>query len=389
MKIESSNIAFASQHTRVSQVSVEETMRAWVGNQRPDFEGQAAASGGAGRSAAAPDANVRISGEARQALLQAAAQPVVSALAQGTAARPIPANSAEGALSGQDTAGVESVDAQAEAIESDPKLKLLITLIEAFTGRKVKLLDPSELTQASGASSAPAVPAQGQADQPQGWGVEYDRTESVYEFEQTSFSAEGVIRTADGKTLQFSVSMQMTREFASESSFSLRAGDGVRKDPLVINFGGTAAQLTDQKFAFDIDSDGAEDSISFVGGASGFLALDKNGNGSIDDGSELFGTQSGNGFADLAAYDEDGNGWIDEADSVFAQLQIWTKDGQGEDQLASLAQRKVGALYMGQAATPFDLKGNGNVMHGQVQGTGLYIAEDGRVGTLQQVDLIV
>ena len=46
----------------------------------------------------------------------------------------------------------------------------------------------------------------------------------------------------------------------------------MRKDPLVINFGGTAAQLTDQKFAFDIDSDGAEDSISFVGGASGFLA---------------------------------------------------------------------------------------------------------------------
>ena len=392
MKIESSSIAFASQHTRVSQVSVEETMRAWVGNQRPDFEGQEAVNSAAGRSAALPGSNVSISGAARQALLQAAAQPVSSAPVQGENAGAVAGRPVGGELSGQEAAGADAVDAQAEAIESDPKLKLLVTLIEAFTGRKVKLMDASELTQA--ADAAASVPAQAgsapvQADQPQGWGIEYDRRESVYEFEQTSFSAEGVIRTADGQTLQFSVSMQMTREFASESTFSLRAGDGVRKDPLVINFGGTAAQLTDEKFAFDIDSDGVEDTVSFVGGASGFLALDRNANGTIDDGSELFGTQSGNGFADLAQYDEDGNGWIDEADSVFAQLLIWTKDGQGEDQLTSLAQRKVGALYLGQAETPFDLKGRDNIMHGQVRGTGFYVGEDGRLGTLQQVDLVV
>lgn len=393
MKIESSTIAFASQHARISQVSVEETMRAWVGNQRPDFEGREAANSASARSSEPAGSNVRISGAARQALLQAAVQPGSSSAVQGSSAGPAAGRPVGGELSGQEAGGAEAVDAQAEAIESDPKLKLLVTLIEAFTGRKVKLLDASELTQAANsasvASSELAQAGSAQAEQPQGWGIEYDRRESVYEFEQTSFSAEGVIRTADGKTLQFSVSMQMTREFASESTFSLRAGDGVRKDPLVINFGGTAAQLTDQKFAFDIDSDGVDDTISFVGGASGFLALDRNGNGTIDDGSELFGTQSGNGFADLAKYDEDGNGWIDEADSVFAQLLIWTKDGQGEDQLTSLAQRKVGALYLGQAETPFDLKGRDNIMNGQVRGTGLYVGEDGRLGTLQQVDLVV
>ncbi|MGE4124161.1 MAG: hypothetical protein AB7E59_02700 [Pusillimonas sp.] len=394
MKIDSSHIAFSSQHTRVSQVSVEESLRAWVGNQRPDFEGQGAENTGLGRVPVAPASSVAISGQARQALLQAAAQPALPAPAQGGSANLAAGSSPDDALSGQQASGADAVDAQAEAIDSDPKLKLLVTLIEAFTGRKVKLLDASELTKA-GHTPAADVPSKAtdtavaQAEQPQGWGIEYDRRESVYEFEQTSFTAEGVIRTADGKTLQFSVAMQMTREFASESTFSLRAGDGVRKDPLVINFGGTAAQLTDQKFVFDIDSDGVDDSISFVGGASGFLALDKNGNGSIDDGSELFGTQSGNGFADLAAYDEDSNGWIDEADSVFAKLLIWTRDGQGEDQLTSLAQRKVGALYLGQTATPFDIKGSDNTMHGQVRGTGLYVGEDGRVGTLQQVDLVV
>ena len=40
---------------------------------------------------------------------------------------------------------------------------------------------------------------------------------------------------------------------------------------------------------------------------SGYLALDKNGDGTINDGSELFGTRNGDGFADLAQYDEDGN----------------------------------------------------------------------------------
>ena len=83
MKIESSNIAFASQHTRVSQVSVQETMRAWVGNQRPDFEGQEAVNGAAGRSAALPGSNVSISEAARQALLQAASQSPSSAPVQG------------------------------------------------------------------------------------------------------------------------------------------------------------------------------------------------------------------------------------------------------------------------------------------------------------------
>lgn len=55
---------------------------------------------------------------------------------------------------------------------------------------------------------------------------------------------------------------------------------------------------------------------------SGFLALDRNQNGVVDDGSELFGTQSGDGFAHLALYDQDSNGWIDANDPVFDKLRI-------------------------------------------------------------------
>ena len=170
---------------------------------------------------------------------------------------------------------------------------------------------------------------------------------------------------------------------------SIRKGDAVKKDPLVVNFNGTSAQLTDAKFAFDLNSDGKTDKVSFVGAGSGFLALDKNGNGVIDNGSELFGTQSGNGFADLSAYDSDGNKWIDENDAVYSKLQIWSKDAGGGDHLSTLAQLNVGALYLGNVATPFDLKNRANDLQGQVRSSGVFLHEDGSAGTLQQVDLVV
>ena len=387
MKIENSSLVLASQHTRFESVSVKESLRAWVVDQRPAFErADALAQQGSQRGQSAGEA-VRVSDAARQALLQSAnASPV----AAGQAA---PGALVAAGSTVSDSADVDGVTDPVEGAEADPKLQMLITLIEAFTGRKIQMLQAADLPAAAGKAGHIDKPAAAQtsapARQPQGWGIEYDRHESVYEFEQTSFSAQGVIRTADGKTLKFHVSLQMTREFSSESTVSFRAGDAVLKDPLVINFGGTAAQLTDQKFAFDIDADGVSDKISFVGGASGFLALDKNGNGKIDDGSELFGTKSGNGFADLALYDDDGNGWIDEADRIFGKLLIWQKAEDGTDQLSALADRRVGALYLGQVATPFDHKGSANALHGLVQATGIYIGEDGRAGTLQQVDLSV
>ena len=181
----------------------------------------------------------------------------------------------------------------------------------------------------------------------------------------------------------------MKREFFQESDLSIRKGDGVRKDPLVINFNGTATQLTDTKFSFDLDSDGNAEKISFVGAGSGFLALDKNGNGAIDNGSELFGTQSGNGFADLSAYDINGNNWIDENDAVYSKLQVWSKNAAGKNTLSTLAKLNIGALYLGNVATPFDLKNSANDLQGQVRSSGIYVREDGSAGTLQQVDLVV
>jgi hypothetical protein len=128
--------------------------------------------------------------------------------------------------------------------------------------------------------------------------------------------------------------------------------------------------------------------ISFVGSGSGFLCLDLNGDGRINDGSELFGPRTGNGFAELAAYDEDGNGWIDEADSIYERLRIWTRDAQGQDILFALGAKGIGAIYLGYSDTQFSMRDSQNQENGQLRSTGVFLREDGSAGSIQQVDLI-
>jgi hypothetical protein len=180
----------------------------------------------------------------------------------------------------------------------------------------------------------------------------------------------------------------MHREFLQEGRVTLRAGDAAL-DPLVVNFAGTAAQLSDVTFDFDLDGDGQTERLPALGSGSGFLTVDLNGDGKINDGGELFGPLSGDGFADLAQYDGDGNRWIDEADPIFGRLRLWQPDADGAGTLVTLSQKQVGAIYLGQAETPFAVKNAQNELLGQVVSSGIYLAETGGVGSVQQVDLAV
>ncbi|MCI8625158.1 MAG: hypothetical protein HFI40_02600 [Lachnospiraceae bacterium] len=208
------------------------------------------------------------------------------------------------------------------------------------------------------------------------------------ETEMTAFSTTGVVQTADGRSIGFNVQVEMSRSFLEANEYITEDTIRIMSDPLVINLDTNVASVTDQKFLFDLDADGVLDEISFAGQGSGFLALDKNGDGKINDGTELFGTRSGNGFADLAAYDEDGNGWIDENDSVFDKLMVWTKDANGKDKLISIGKAGVGAIYLGNASTDFTLRGEeSRAVNGQIRRTGVYLKESGEAGTIQHVDL--
>lgn len=209
------------------------------------------------------------------------------------------------------------------------------------------------------------------------------------EAESTTFATTGIVRTADGRDINFNMEISMSRTFTASIN-SLEVESYIKTDPLIINLDTDIGSVSDQKFFFDLDADGKEEEISFAGKGSGFLALDRNGDGKINNGSELFGTKSGDGFKDLAAYDEDGNGWIDENDAIFSQLKIWTKDEEGNDRLVRLKDADVGAIYLGNADTQFSLKDDDHKLNGEIKKTGIYLRESsGEVGTVNHVDLII
>lgn len=360
MKIASSALQMESSHTRLQYHEVRESLRSWVGERRPGAESDAR-------------------GE------PARPQPAVD---------PVQISSAGKALQ---TSGSDSIEAARQAVDNDPKLSLIRSMIAMLTGREVKVFDAAELNSGTppDGGAPPSAASAGNAGgdstrQDAGYGIEYEYRESYSEMETTRFRASGSVRTEDGKEINFDLSLTMARSYHEESSVSIRIGDArQKKDPLVLNFAGTAAQLTDQRFKFDLDSDGKTEDINFVTGGSGFLAFDRNGDGRINDGSELFGARSGDGFAELAALDDDGNGWIDENDAAFDKLRLWSKDAAGEDRLLTLREANVGALSLARVATPFDLKDGGNALLGQIRASGVFLQEDGRAGTMQQVDLTV
>lgn len=211
----------------------------------------------------------------------------------------------------------------------------------------------------------------------------YERSEREY----TAFRSNGYAVTEDGRSISFDVEFAMSRSF-SERFDALSSETYILTDPLIINLNSSVTSVSDTKFLFDLDGDGEKENISFAGEGSGFLALDANENGVIDDGSELFGTKSGDGFADLAAYDEDGNGWIDENDDVYSKLRVWVKDANGDDKLLTLKEANVGAIYLGSVSTEFSLNDQAtNETNGVMRRSGVYLKETGGAGTLSHVDL--
>lgn len=369
MKIAESSIQFLSQYTSIEQHQKHESLTIWGPGEEWVTQN---VSGGSGQ---------QIDIEKEVSLFSKAASSVELSQQAKHARR---------------AQGVEEPVSRETEIMMDLNIRILKAMIERITGKSIDIASFGELKSSAEdpeavATEVESVPVDENApvvsgEGPQG-GLAYDYYESHYEYESTSFSSSGTILTEDGKEIEFAVNLSMSREFFSEESLSIRAGDAL-KDPLVINFSGKAAELTQETFSFDIDNDGHENQISFLQPGSGFLALDKNGDNTINNGSELFGPQSGNGFQDLAAYDLDGNNWIDENDAIFDKLRIWTKDAQGNDVLFALGEKGIGTIYLDSAATLFSMKDTENNLLGQVQSTGLFLGENGGVGTVQQIDLV-
>lgn len=381
MKIDSASFALQATHSSVVREQSQESLRMWRGPQRPDFEAtttrseQPAAVHG-GRSL------ISISQAARASLS------IEIAAMTGTAAQSATAPPSAGQISSEAKAIAESAD----AVANDPFLFMLRSMIETMTGQTIKTFSADDLSRGAPPPRLrdPATSARSTATQPAsaGFGLEYDYHAVREEIETTDFSAEGVINTANGQQISFKLELQMSRSYREETSVSLRAGDAVRKDPIVLNFNGNAAQLSDQRFRFDLEGDGKAENIAMLASGSGYLALDRNNNGRIDNGRELFGPATNSGFGELSALDSDGNGWIDENDAVFEQLKVWipaADEQRGE--LSSLKERGVGAISLANVASPFELRDTGNRSLGAIKSGGVFLFEDGRPGSIQEIDL--
>lgn len=210
------------------------------------------------------------------------------------------------------------------------------------------------------------------------------KTIELRESSRMSFSAKGEVHTSDGKTINLDIRLHLSREVEAKIQ---TYEEGSWSDPLVVNFNAPSTQLLERKIDFDLTSNGEVEHISMVGKGSGFIAYDKNGNGKIDNGSELFGPTSGDAFAELAEYDEDGNGWIDENDSIYTNLQIWVGDEEGQSRLLNLAEAGVGAFFLGKVTSSYTLKDEHYNALAQIKESSVALMEDGKAVTLQSIDI--
>lgn len=155
------------------------------------------------------------------------------------------------------------------------------------------------------------------------------------------------------------------------------AGNGT---PIVIDLGPGALAFTAPRDGvfFDLDGDGAVERVAWTYGDSGdgFLVLDRDLNGTIDSGQELFGdhtvqpvSREPNGFRALAVFDtakEGGNadGLITGEDRIWRRLRVWVDvnhDGLSQaEELAPLAAHKILSIDLDYRRTNQRLDGNGN-----------------------------
>ncbi len=393
MRIVESAVNLAS--TRLSSTSdlTRATTEVWVGQRRPNGAITTVTPGLSGLDAGAVAARTPIASAVR--IANPAALSSISDQAR-RALQTLAGQIMAPSMSAADAAA--AADDESDPLAGDPKLRLLAYLVEAMTGRKVRVIDAKALRtdaeaaarQAGRATAAAqsASRAQGSSEgaQPVGWGVDIQVEQIHQETETTGYQATGRIVTADGQTVSVDFELVMHRDQTQVVRTEIQAGDAVRAvDPIAIKVGAGPVGLSDARTGFDIDSDGTAENVALPAAGTYFLALDRDGNGKIDNGGELFGPTSGNGFAEVRRLDGDGNGWIDEGDAAYATLRLWARS---DDSTMSLAEAGVGALYVGSsAATQFDLRSSAGEELGQIRTSSVYLTQDGRPGAMMQVDL--
>jgi trimeric autotransporter adhesin len=153
----------------------------------------------------------------------------------------------------------------------------------------------------------------------------------------------------------------------SRDSAAAQGWSPIRKDPLTLDLDGDGLEATTPNpfFAiqFDHDGDGSKTGSGWINSDDAFLALDRNGNGTIDSGADLFGDStplaSGgharDGFAALSQEDTNGDGVVNAEDARFADLRLWrdlNQDGVSDaGELFTLGSQNITSLSLAKTGT--------------------------------------
>ncbi|MFA6076028.1 MAG: hypothetical protein WCV63_07795 [Negativicutes bacterium] len=141
---------------------------------------------------------------------------------------------------------------------------------------------------------------------------------------------------------------QLAKEWASS-----------KNDPLALDLDGNGIAFTKNSAYFDLGTDGFAERATWIGKGDGLLTLDINGDGKINNGSELFGdamkkkdgTLAKDGFDALTDYDLNKDGKIDANDEIYSKLKVWV-DANGDGitdagELKTLAELGIKQLNLG------------------------------------------
>ncbi len=180
-------------------------------------------------------------------------------------------------------------------------------------------------------------------------------------------------------------SLEMTVNF----TFDIQSGraivqvEGAMADPLVLDLNGNGIETTtlQQGINFDINGDGTEEKTAFVTGGDGLLALDRNHDGKITSGTELFGDQNGaeDGFMELAKFDSNNDSIINRDDPVFKDLKVMIVTGKNSE-LYSLDRLDISEISLAEK-NKAGFYNNGNY----IKETANFKRTDGSHGTIGEV----
>jgi hypothetical protein len=199
-----------------------------------------------------------------------------------------------------------------------------------------------------------------------------------YRYQAVAASFAGAVQLEDGSSQSFAFSFSLQESYAS---LSFRQ-EAILKDPLVLSTTGQSFQWTGASQSFDFFSDGSSAQLPTLASGQYYLSYDRNQDGRISQGRELFGPATGQGFAELAVLDEDNDGFVDSSDSAWQQLSLW-RPGEA---LRNLKDAGIGAISAQSVATSFGLY-DGDALLARIARSGIFLSEQGKVGLLQQVDL--